>query len=393
MLTFLLSNRNMFLAASPYFQYRFASSPWLLAHFPSAITSVATTVGLLSMVLLTHLQRGASYPLRIAAALVINICAFTLLALSTVTFRHASPGIYFAFLMVIVLSAASTNALCQNGAFAYAASFGKGEYMQGIMTGQAIAGVLPCVAKIVSVLSVSKTDAEGQSGLESPKSAFAYFLTATGVSALALGAFALLVKKHGERKVLVVEEGEEEEHRERKVLSMRTLFTKLRWLALAVFINFGVTMVFPVFTQEIYSVQPSSEAARLLQPACFIPLAFLLWNTGDLLGRLVPLIPPLREMVKYPLPLFFLALVRLGFIPLYLLCNVRGHGAAISSDFFYLFIVQFLFGLSNGYVGSICMMGPLHWVEPEEREAAGSFMGLMLCAGLSVGSLLSFLIP
>lgn len=191
----------------------------------------------------------------------------------------------------------------------------------------------------------------------------------------------------------MVEEGEEGENTKRKVLSLKTLFTKLHWLALAVFICFAVTLVFPVFTQEIFSVQPPSQAARLLQPACFIPLAFLFWNMGDLMGRLLTLIPPLAAMVTHPRSLLILALARLGFIPLYLLCNVHGRGAAISSDVFYLLVVQFLFGLSNGYVGSICMMGPVHWVEPEEREAAGSFMGLMLCGGLTTGSLLSFLLP
>ena len=80
------------------------------------------------------------------------------------------------------------------------------------------------------------------------------------------------------------------------------------------------------------------------------------------------------------------------FIPLYLLCNVHGHGAAVSSDAFYLVIVQFLFGLSNGFLGSTCMMGAGEWVEVDEREAAGGFMGLMLVGGLTVGSLLSFLV-
>lgn len=382
----------MFLAAFPYFHHRFASSPWLLAHFPSAISSVAMITNFLSLLLLTHLQRGASYPFRITASLVLNICAFTLLALSTVFFRAASPGLYFAFLMFIVFTASLATGLCQNGTLAYVTSFGKGKYMQGIMTGQGIAGVLPCVAQIVSVLSVPETDTEAPTGQESPKSAFAYFLTATAVSALALGASSILVKRHREGRMSVVGEGEEGDHTRRKVLSMWTLLKKLRWLALSVFVCFAVSMVFPVFTQEIYSVQPQSQAARLLQPACFIPLAFLIWNTGDLVGRLLTLILPLAAMVAHPLLLVLFSFVRIGFIPLYLLCNVHGQGAAISSDFFYLFVVQFLFGLSNGYVGSLCMMGPLHWVEPEEREAAGSFMGLMTCGGLMTGSLLSFLI-
>ncbi len=64
----------------------------------------------------------------------------------------------------------------------------------------------------------------------------------------------------------------------------------------------------------------------------------------------------------------------------------------MKSDFFYLGVVQLCFGASNGYLGSSCMMGAVEWVAEEEREAAGSWMGLCLVAGLTVGSLLSFLV-
>ena len=83
-------------------------------------------------------------------------------------------------------------------------------------------------------------------------------------------------------------------------------------------------------------------------------------------------------------------MARFIFVPLYFLCNIKGRGATVSSDFFYLVIVQFLYGMTNGYVGSECMMGAGEWVEPEEREATGGFMGLCLVGGLTVGSLLSF---
>ena len=75
-----------------------------------------------------------------------------------------------------------------------------------------------------------------------------------------------------------------------------------------------------------------------------------------------------------------------------MLCNIRGRGAIIKSDAFYLLVVQLLFGLSNGYLGSECMMGSADWVAEEEKEAAGAFMGLCLVGGLSVGSLLSFFV-
>lgn len=383
----------MFLAAFPYFQYRFSTSTWLLAHFGSAIISVSTVTNLVSMGVLTHLQAGASYPSRITASLILNICAFTLLALSTVLFTNISAGVYFGFLMVIVFAASLACGLMQNGAFAYVSGFGLSKYTQAIMAGQGVAGVLPCIAQIISVLAVS--DAEG-AGQESPKSAFAYFLTATGVSGLSLTAFLLvLVRRHsdvaGRAKAAIdaVDGAEEEEQVQRKVVGMWTLFRKLRWLSMAIFLCFAITMLFPVFTQEIYSVRPADTAPRLFRPACFIPLAFLFWNAGDLLGR-VSTLSPRFAATRYPRALFLLSVSRIVFIPLYMLCNVHGQGASVSSDFFYLVIIQFLFGITNGYVGSSCMMGASEWVEASEREAAGGFMGLMLVGGSRLGACLAF---
>ena len=385
----------MFLAAFPYFQSRFSSSPWLMAHFGSAITSVSTATNLVSMAILTHLQAGASYTSRITASLILNMCTFTLLALSTVVFTNVSAEVYFGFLMVIVFAAALACGLAQNGAFSYASGFPSEKYIQAIMAGQGVAGVLPCIAQIVSVLSVP--GAEAGAGQQSHKSAFAYFLTATGVSALALAAFPVLVRRHSNRTGIAkatldaLDDEEEEARLERKAVGMWTLFRKLRWLSMAIIICFGMTMLYPIFTNEIYSVRPADTASRIFQPACFIPLAFLFWNSGDLVGRLSTLAPGFAA-TRYPRALFLLSISRLVFIPLYLLCNIHGQGAAVRSDFFYLFIVQFGYGVTNGYVGSSCMMGASEWVEAQEREAAGGFMVLMLVGGLTTGSLLSFLV-
>jgi equilibrative nucleoside transporter 1/2/3 len=170
---------------------------------------------------------------------------------------------------------------------------------------------------------------------------------------------------------------------------MMTLFRKLFWLATAVFVVFAITMVFPVYTQRIVSVRPDSDQPAYLQPASFIPLAFLFWNIGDLVGRLLTAMPSL-SLIHRPRIVLVLALLRIIWIGLYHLCNVRGQGAVVNSDIFYLIVVQMLFGLTNGYLGSTCMIGAAEWVDPEEREAAGGFMGLSLVAGLAVGSLASF---
>ena len=408
--------RNMFLAASPYFQHRFAPSSQLLSAYSPTLLSVSTVTNLVSMLILTHLQSNAHYPHRITLALFLNIITFTLLALSTVMFRGVSGGVYFGFLMTMVFLASLATGLCQNGVFAFVSGFGVAEYTQAIMTGQAVAGVLPCIAQIISVLSVPVEDSKTIQGQEkravpqqSGISAFAYFLTATAISIAAVLAFFVLLRRHPNAGAVVINQPHLSDTESpsndgppiRKVVSLWTLYRKFHWLANAVFVTFAITMTFPVFTQQITSVHPPDTAPRILHPACFIPLAFLFWNTGDLAGRLLPLLPRFAALVRWPRTIFLLSIARIIWIPLYLLCNidrnrssggVSGEGAIVSSDFFYLVIVQFLFGLSNGFLGSSCMIGAVVWVDQEEREAAGGFMGLLLVAGLTVGSLLSFLV-
>lgn len=389
----------MFLAAAPYFQTRFQDSESILQHFQSAITSVATVTNLGSMLLLSHLQSNASYPKRIIASLILNTIVFTLLAVSTSYFRDISSSGYLAFTLIMVFSTSCATGLLQNGAFAFASSFGRPEYIQAIMTGQAIAGVLPSAAQIATVLAVpspnnwADVDAEVADVRENTTSAFVYFLTATAISVLTLVFVLPLLRK--QNRILpsraassVISDDGVEENGKHEVVSMLRLFKKLHWLAAGVFMCFAVTMFFPVFTAKVVSVRPSDEAPRILQPEAFIPLGFLVWNIGDLCGRLLPLLP--FQTKARPIPLFIFSILRIGFVPLYLLCNIEGKGATVNIDLFYLLVVQGGFGISNGWLGSSCMMAATEYVNEGEREASGSFMMTNLIAGLMVGSLLSF---
>ncbi|KAF2766578.1 hypothetical protein EJ03DRAFT_175960 [Teratosphaeria nubilosa] len=398
---------NMFLAAGPYFQHRFRTNDWISNNFQAAEISVSTVTNLGSMLILTRLQKGASYPKRIVSSLVMNMVVFGLLALFTEVFLGVSARGYFGFLMVMIFATSLATGLCQNGIFAYVIGFGEPRYTQGIMTGQAIAGVLPCIAQIISVLGVQgggkaedqphHPPGEGGPPLRGPPpvnpgSAFAYFLTATVISVATLIAFFyLLARNQQPQKLQDADSDTTDEPEERKTIPLIVLFRKLFWLASAVFITFGVTMVFPVFTQRIVSVRPHDQQPPFLQPPSFIPLAFLFWNAGDLTGRLITAVPSL-SLIHRPRLIFLLAVLRIAFVGLYHLCNIRGKGAIVASDAFYLVVVQLLFGLTSGYLGSTCMIGAGEWVEPEEREAAGGFMGLCLVAGLTIGSLASFFV-
>ncbi|KAK3333815.1 nucleoside transporter-domain-containing protein [Cercophora scortea] len=388
---------NMFLAAAPYFQKRFAADEWILENFQSAIISVSTFTNLTAMLILTNIQSSANYPRRINTALCLNVVVFTVLTISTSCFLDASPSRYLVFLLAMVACTAWAAGLMQNGAFAFAASFGRPEYTQAIMAGQ---GMLSFLAVAPTTTAPTSSDQPAQ---EAGTAALIYFLTAVGVSAVSILGFIPLVQRHNrliERRMAEqlaesITSIEEAERAARRYVSMPTLFRKLHWIAAAVFMSFLVTMFFPVFTSKILSVHDSdsgssssSSSSRLFAPGAFIPLAFFFWNLGDLLGRVSTMLP--FSLRHRPKALFAISLARIAFLPLYRLCNIRGQGAVVESDLFYLVLVQVPFGLTNGWLGSSAMMAAGEWVADAEREAAGGFMGLCLVAGLTVGSLLSF---
>lgn len=399
----------MFLAASPYFESRFVGRPSISRTFQSSILTVSTITNLLVTLLLTYLQRQANYANRVKLGLVINTAAFAALLLSTSLFRNISPDAYLAFLLIDVCFAALATGLFQNGAFAFAASFGRSEYTQAIMVGQGFAGVLPALAQMISVLVVPPPKPaparEGGNGGTTQDigddtnstAAFIYFLTAVVVSIFTLLSFFPLAKRH-QRLVTgrTPQDADSEHHRHhhhltaRKVVSLPALFRKLHWEAGAAAVCFVATIAFfPVFTAKILSTH-APPRSRLFDPEVFIPLSFLFWNAGDLAGRLCTAGALNADVRRRPSLLFALGLARFAFLPLYLLCNLHGAGAAFGSDLFYLVVVQLPFGLSNGWLASNAMMAAAEGVEEDEREAAGGFMGLCLVAGLALGSVLSF---
>lgn len=149
-------------------------------------------------------------------------------------------------------------------------------------------------------------------------------------------------------------------------------------------------MAFPVFTQAITSVRsPVLNPPRFFSPDVFIPFGFLIWNLGDLLGRVLCGFE--RFQLTQPKLLALCSLARVAFIPLYFMCNVKGNGAVVESDLFY-WAVGLTFGITSGWVGSNAMMAAPACVDEGEREASGGFMGLCLVAGLASGSMASFLV-
>ena len=177
------------------------------------------------------------------------------------------------------------------------------------------------------------------------------------------------------------------------------VFRKNAKVEFAVAWVFIVTLsVFPPITTAITSAH--HPVPRLLQPGVFIPLHFLLFNVGDYLGRTYGPAIPVLFITSQP-RILLLSLARTLFIPVFLACNITtatttaaDRAPLIHSDVAY-FTILMLFGMTNGWISSLCMITASSpalnpGVEESEKDVAGTMAGFCLVAGLAGGSVASF---
>jgi equilibrative nucleoside transporter 1/2/3 len=321
--------------------------------------------------------------------------------------------LFFTGLMIMVFISAAATCLAQNGTMATVNVMGS-LYANGVMVGQAIAGVLPSSALIISILIVGdkKADADKENQyMDKNYGVFIYYITASLIAVLSISLlyFTNHYKIESTYKTLnhMVEEQQplnssdddsegEPEVTQKKYVPFMVLWSKLKLIVLTIFLTFGITLIFPVFASTVESVHKDSDHT-LLQRKIFIPFIYLVWNLGDFLGRVCCGKPRLAVLIKNPKVLLMYSIARLIFIPLFLTCNVNSassgkSNAIINSDTWYI-MLQFLFGLSNGQLCTSCFMIVGNNCDTDdEKEAAGGFTTVFLSVGLAFGSVFSYLL-
>lgn len=406
---------NCFLSASAYYGDRFIHSPNLVKMYSSTMMSVLTVVSTCFNYYLSQVQSGVNYNFRINSGLGLIIGVFVITAFSCVldVFIRMNDYLFFSGLMVLVLVSAMATCLAQNGTMATVNVLGQ-LYTNAVMVGQAIAGTLPSIALIISILFVgdkggvrSADSKEGDDDYYVQKNfgVFVYYITASLVS---IASIALLALTNHYRTDAIYKSLdhilEEDNHNsdedeepiqmsQEKYVPFGVLWGKLKLIVLTIFLTFCITLLFPVFASVVESVNTDLKFF-LLQKSIFIPFIYLVWNLGDLLGRILCGAANSRVLIQNPKVLIWYSVGRLVFIPLFLTCNIhpKTSTALIPSDLWYI-LLQFLFGLSNGQLCTSCFMvvGD-HCDDDDEREAAGGFTTVFLSVGLAAGSLLSYLL-
>uniref|UniRef100_A0A1B0AKG3 Uncharacterized protein n=1 Tax=Glossina palpalis gambiensis TaxID=67801 RepID=A0A1B0AKG3_9MUSC len=104
--------------------------------------------------------------------------------------------------------------------------------------------------------------------------------------------------------------------------------------------------------------------------------------------------------VRWPKPkyLWILVLMRIIFVPLFLVCNYLPKGVKrklpvlITNEWLY-WIIAIIMSYSSGYLQSLGMMYAPKTVSPKYQTTAGMFAAAMLLSGIFIGILFSFLLP
>ena len=123
----------------------------------------------------------------------------------------------------------------------------------------------------------------------------------------------------------------------------------------------------------------------------FLPVVcFLLINISDFTGRFLAgkfqIIGKDNDLILLSMSLFRI-LPAAGFF-ITRRDNFEGSGF-MGSDWAYI-VLMIVFGVSGGYVSTLCFMYGPQKIQQEKAETAGSLLPFYLCVGLLMGSLLSF---
>ncbi|XP_053568724.1 equilibrative nucleoside transporter 1 [Bombina bombina] len=362
--------------------------------------NVMTLCAMLPLLIFTYLnsflQRWISPNVRIAGSLV----AIFLFFLLTVIFVKIpfSPITFFTVTMIKIIFINSFGAILQGSLFGLAALF-PASYTTPIMSGQGLAGTFAAFSMICALAS----------GSSLADSAFGYFITACVVILLALMSYFLLHKMEFYQYYTIVNLNEnnaelqdkkdllssgqntvESASHPRKKPSVIAILKKMWVLALSVCFVFTVTIgIFPSVTADVKSTIAGDSAWATY----FIPVScFLLFNIFDWAGRSITALFMWPGKDSKLLPL--LIVLRVVFLPLFMLCNVQPRKflpVLLAHDAWYI-CIMILFAVSNGYLASLCMCFGPKKVDVHESEAAGSIMAFFLSLGLALGAGFSFLL-
>jgi len=326
---------------------------------------------------------------RIMVSLSLVILLFGIVSALAFANSDAWQTLFLYTILCLVVLINSSSAIFQGGTFGMAGKFPL-SYIGAQMGGQAMGGIFPA---LVDIFVVSMNIKEEDVGA-------ACFLIATIVLIFTFLCLTWMFKSpfflhynSDSLESISGGSGSGDIGTLSELPKIREVLAKSWIYGLTIFLNFTVTLcIFPAIAVLVQSEAKKSNSewsAKYFTPVT----VFLLFNVGDFLGRY------LATWIKLPgrtilgkIVVLSASIFRLAFIPLFMFCNIPtddGHKILFKSDADFILIMS-LFSLSNGYIGSICMLNaPKASTDKNMQEAIASILIACLVVGTGTGSFLS----
>nr|XP_023011796.1 equilibrative nucleoside transporter 3-like [Leptinotarsa decemlineata] len=347
---------NFYVTADDYWMYKFRNvsknesmvgsstsgrTP-LQAEFTSYLSLASSVPNLVFLVLTTAISHRVSLNVRVVGSLFVML----LLMLVTLVFIQVDTDkwqqTFFGVTLISIILLNVCSAIFSGSLFGAVGKFSP-KYITAVIGGQALGGVFAALAQIAS-LSI---------GASSTHSALVYFIIGNLTIAISIFLY-IMLEKSLFFKYYIADHAVINELLTNSLpmnYSYRTILKKMWCYGLSIFVTFAVSLaVYPGVTVLIDS--EGKGHGNRWNDVYFVPtIAYLLFSTGDYLGRILAgkVLKPRNITV-----LVILSCARFIFIPLLMLCNAQPRHLAVVFDRDYQYIlILFLFAVSNGYLANI----------------------------------------
>lgn len=407
---------NFFITANNYFMYKLRNTTTgsleptttRQKNFESDLAVAATIPNVLFNIFTVFIVRYLHQKYRISISfIIIAILLLITLAFVNINTDNYQNAFFIYVMMTIVLLSASSSVLTAS-VFGLA-SIMPINYIAAVMSGQALGGT---IAALANILSIAISGSSSQDAMSIKISASIFFSSALLITVLGLiGYFSLSYLKFSKFYItkkgteIHVEDGQLSGNDDKSPITLQrnqhSIFhvcKKIWKWGFATFISFLVTLsCFPGVAALIKPVDEST-IVEWFKPFFTPTVIFLCFNAADFTGRIVAgkiqLLKPHNANIAV-----LLAFVRIIFIPLIMQCNtlpkhlpsINGPVHLFNDNISPIVLITFL-GLTNGYLGNLCMMYGPQLVNPAEAEQAGTIMSLFLTLGLAMGSVISLIL-
>ncbi|KAK3867927.1 hypothetical protein Pcinc_026654 [Petrolisthes cinctipes] len=395
---------NFLITAESYWQYKVrdvtlgdewnspnATLTSLQISFTPTLIIIANVCSTAFFIITSTLIWKISERVRIGWSLVVALLCMLLTTVLTLINSDSWQTLFFVITMVIVAFLNASIAVTLGSCCGLAGIF-PDSCMTSWISGQALAGVLSSLARLVSL-------GVGGEAMDPAISGLIYFLLADAFLSVTIAGYMALrktsyyVKVKEEVEKAADTQNTQNTHQQgsnrnrRDLRAYLAVLSKIWPMGTTQAITLAITIsVFPAVVVYITSSLP--DETRWTQVFYQPTITFLLFNVGDFMGR------EMSRLVKWPGPrgwlLHVLGVGRVVFVLLLLLCY--GHNKTFPTLFYhdaYYIIINSLFSFTNGYIITLTYIYYTEFLDPCEYEMGGGIMVALSGIGVIIGSLVS----